>query len=158
MQNYKSPQKTRTSESTREEIMADADLLNDVGVLKGKVNSLETIANKLDVIIERLVDQHDRHIAKVYDDMDKRRMETQDQIREIHERIDMVLEKVQTTEKNVTDKIEKLQACIVAHNAKEKEQLEQILKWKWTIAGGILVLAWLLSHEGGDILARLFIK
>ena len=126
--------------------MADLDLSGDVGILKGKVEALTTIANKLDVIIERLVDQHDRHIAKIYDDMEKRRMETQEQIKEIHDRIDHVLIKVQETERNVSAKIEKLQACIMDHNSKEKEQLDALLRWKWTVAGGILVLAWLFSH------------
>ena len=136
--------------------MADRDLASEVGELKGRVESLATIANKLDVIIERLVDIHDRHITKVYDDMEKRRMENQDQIKEIHDRIDTVLEKVQLTEKNVSAKIETLQKCINEHNSKEKEQLDSLLKWKWQVAGGILVLAWLLSHVGPDTIIKSF--
>ena len=136
--------------------MADTELASDVGVLKGKVEALSTIANKLDVIIERLVDIHDRHITKVYDDMEKRRMETQEQIKEIHDRIDTVLDKVQATEKNVTAKIELLQKCITDHNTKEKEQLDAILKWKWTVAGGILVIAWLFSHVSPDTILKSF--
>ena len=128
----------------------------DVGELKGRVDSLTTIANKLDIIIERLVDQHDRHIAKVYDDMEKRRMETQEQIKEIHDRIDMVLDKVQSTEKNVTEKIEKLQKCILEHNSEEKAQLDSLLRWKWTVAGGIIVVAWLLSHVSPDTILKSF--
>jgi DNA repair exonuclease SbcCD ATPase subunit len=130
------------------------DLINDVGVLKGKVDALATIANKLDVIIERLVDINDRHIVKVYDDMEKRRMENQEQIKEIHERIDDVLDKVQQSEKNVTEKIEKMQKCITEHNNKEKEQLDSLLKWKWQVAGGILVIAWLLSHVEIDTILK----
>ena len=118
---------------------------SEVGELKGRVDALTTIANKLDVIIERLVDQHDRHIAKVYDDMEKRRMETQDQIKEIHDRIDMVLEKVQD-----------IHNCINEHNAKEKEQLDALLRWKWTVAGGIIVIAWLLSHISPDMILKSF--
>ena len=136
--------------------MADRDLASEVGELKGRVDSLATIANKLDVIIERLVDIHDRHITKVYDDMEKRRMENQEQIKEIHDRIDMVLEKVQDTEKNVSAKIEGLQKCINEHNSKEKEQLDAILKWKWTVAGGILVIAWLFSHVSPDTILKSF--
>jgi hemerythrin superfamily protein len=136
--------------------MSDNDLLNDVGVLKGKVDSLTTIANKLDIIMEKMVDLHDRHVTKIYDDMEKRRMETQEQIKEIHARIDTVLEKVQETEKTVSDKIEKLQKCITEHNTKEKEQLDQILKWKWQVAGGILAIAWLLSHVSLDTLLKNF--
>ena len=118
---------------------------SEVGELKGRVDALATIANKLDIIIERLVDQHDRHIAKVYDDMEKRRMETQDQIKEIHDRIDMVLEKVQD-----------IHNCINEHNAKEKEQLDALLRWKWTVAGGIIVIAWLLSHVSPDMIFKSF--
>jgi hemerythrin superfamily protein len=136
--------------------MSDNDLLNDVGVLKGKVDSLTTIANKLDIIMEKMVDLHDRHVTKIYDDMEKRRMETQEQIKEIHARIDTVLEKVQETEKSVSEKIEKLQKCITEHNTKEKEQLDQILKWKWQVAGGILAIAWLLSHVSLDTLLKNF--
>ena len=136
--------------------MADRDLASEVGELTGRVEALATIANKLDVIIERLVDIHDRHITKVYDDMEKRRMENQEQIKEIHDRIDTVLEKVQLTEKNVSAKIENLQKCINEHNSKEKEQLDQILKWKWTVAGGILVLTWLISHVSPDTILKSF--
>ena len=125
--------------------MPDSDLISDVGELKGRVDSLALIAHKLDTIIEKLVDQHDRHIVKVYDDMEKRRMETQDQIKEIHDRIDMVLEKVQD-----------IHNCINEHNAKEKEQLDSLLKWKWTVAGGIIVIAWLLSHVSPDMIFKSF--
>jgi uncharacterized coiled-coil DUF342 family protein len=132
------------------------DLVSDVGELRGKVDSLSSIANKLDTIIERLVDQHDRHIAKIYDDMERRRMETQDQIKEIHERIDTVLEKMESTEERITGKIEKLQNCILQHNKEERQQLDSLLKWKWQMVGGILVMAWLLSHVSFDTIARIF--
>ena len=135
---------------------ADSDLISDVGELRGKVEALSNISNKLDIIIERLVDQHDRHIAKIYDDMESRRVQTQEQIKEIHDRIDTVLDKVQQTEKNVSEKLERLQKCITEHNVKEKEQLDSLLKWKWQVVGGILVLAWLLSHIGPDTLIKAF--
>ena len=134
--------------------MAD-NIINDVGVLKGQVAALTSIATKLDVIIDKLVDQHDRHIAKVYDDMESRRMETEADIKEIHDRIDMVMEKVQTTEKSILSKIEDLRTCIDKHNAKEKETLDKLLQWKWMIVGGIVVVTWLISHVNLDILGHL---
>jgi len=131
--------------------MADS-LINDVGVLKGQVSALTGIASKLDIIIDKLVDQHDRHIAKVYTDMEARRLETEADIKEIHDRIDMVLEKVQTTEKSILEKIDGLHDCINAHNTKEKEQLDKLLQWKWMVAGGIVALSWLISHVKPDTL------
>jgi hypothetical protein len=132
--------------------MAD-NLINDVGVLKGQVSALTGIATKLDVIIDKLVDQHDRHIAKVYTDMEARRLETEADIKEIHDRIDTVLEKVQTTEKSILEKIEGLHACVNAHNAKEKEQLDKLLQWKWMIVGGVIAVSWLISHVKPDTLS-----
>jgi hypothetical protein len=132
--------------------MADNDLINDVGMLKGQVSALSIVASKLDVIMDRIVDQHDRHIAKVYTDMENRRLETEADIKEIHDRIDMVLEKVQTTEKSILEKIESLRDCVTEHNKEEKKQLDQLLQYKWMIAGGILVLSWLISHVKPDTL------
>jgi hypothetical protein len=132
--------------------MADNDLINDVGMLKGQVSALSIVASKLDVIMDRIVDQHDRHIAKVYTDMENRRLETEADIKEIHERIDMVLEKVQTTEKSILEKIESLRDCVTEHNKEEKKQLDQLLQYKWMIAGGIIVLSWLISHVKPDTL------
>ena len=50
------------------------DVQVDIGVLKTQVLTLSALCNKMDVVIEKLVDQHDRHIAKVYADMDQRRI------------------------------------------------------------------------------------
>ena len=72
--------------------MADDDIKVDVGVLKTQVLTLSTLCSKMDQVIEKLVDQHDRHIAKVYDDMENRRLETDADVKEIHDRIDTVLE------------------------------------------------------------------
>lgn len=132
--------------------MAENDLINDVGILKGQVAALGNVASKLDVIMDRIVDQHDRHMTKVYTDMENRRLETEGDIREIHDRIDMVLEKVQTTEKSILEKIESLRDCVTEHNREEKKQLDQLLQYKWMIAGGILVLSWLISHVKPDTL------
>lgn len=134
---------------------ADPDLINDVGMLKGQVQALSSIAGKLDIIIDRLVDQHDRHIAKVYTDMENRRIETEADIKEIHERIDTVLEKLQDSEKSLSQKMDNLRDCITEHNKEERKQLEQLIQWKWMLAGGILVLSWLLAHIKFDTITRL---
>ena len=77
------------------------DLRVDVGVLKNQVLTITELCNKMDQVIEKLVDQHDRHIRKVYEDMESRRKETDADINEIHTRIDTVLEKVQGTEQQI---------------------------------------------------------
>lgn len=126
--------------------MAEEQLKIDVGVLKNQVLTITALCGKMDQVIEKLVDQHDRHIAKVYEDMDKRRVETNADIKEIHERIDDVLDKMQLTQKTLLDEIKALRKEMQDHNSKEKESLDKLLQWKWMVAGGIVVISWLISH------------
>ena len=127
----------------------------DVGVLKSQVSTLTTLCGKMDTVIDKLIEQHDKHIAKVYTDMDNRRKDTESDIKELHSRIDTVLDKMQASEEKLTNKMDELRNCMLNHNREEKDQLDKLLQWKWTVAGGILVLAWLLSHTSLDNLAQL---
>ena len=134
--------------------MADDDLRVDVGILKTQVLTLSAICNKLDQVIEKLVDQHDRHIAKVYTDMDNRRLETEADIKEIHERIDAVLDKVQESELRIMSEIKDLKETMSDHVLASKSQYEKLNQWKWTLAGGIIVITWLLSHSSFDTILK----
>jgi hemerythrin superfamily protein len=127
----------------------------DVGVLKTQVLTLSALCNKMDQVIEKLVDQHDRHLTGVYNDMDKRRLETEDDIREIHNRIDTVLDKMEKSNEKIMDEFKSLRKDMADHNLKEKEALDQLLKWKWMVAGGIIVLSWLISHFNPDTIISL---
>lgn len=122
------------------------DVKVDVGILKTQVLTLSALCNKMDQVIEKLVDQHDRHIAKVYSDMDQRRIETEMDIKEIHERIDTVLDKMQDSNEKIMDEFKALRKEMSDHNKKEKESLDKLLQWKWMVAGGIVALSYLISH------------
>ena len=130
----------------------DDDIRVDVGVLKSQVSTLTTLCGKMDQVIEKLVDQHDRHLVKVYESIDARRKETDMDIKELHERIDVVLDKVQISEKTLLEEIQNLRKDMQEHNTKDRENIEKLLEWKWMIAGGILVISWLLSNVKFDIL------
>jgi len=130
----------------------DDDIRVDVGVLKSQVSTLTTLCGKMDQVIEKLVDQHDRHLVKVYENIDARRKETDMDIKELHERIDIVLDKVQISERTLLEEIQSLRKDMQQHNTKDRENIEQLLQWKWMIVGGILVVSWLLSNVKFDIL------
>jgi hypothetical protein len=132
--------------------MADDDIKVDIGVLKTQVLTLSAICNKMDQVIEKLVDQHDRHIAKVYSDMDARRKEKDDDVKELHDRIDTVLEKMEHSNEKIMDEFKLLREAMTKHNSEEKLALDKLNQWKWMIAGGILVLSWLISHVKPDTL------
>ena len=128
----------------------------DVGVLKQQVSTLTTLCDKMDLLMEKLVDTHDRHIAKVYTDMENRRLETADDVKEIHSRIDTMLSKMQDTELRLMNELRSLRSEMQNHNTKEKESLDKLLQWKWMVAGGIVVLSWLVSHI--EVLTTVFGK
>ena len=132
--------------------MPENDINVDVGVLKTQVLTLSAICSKMDQVIEKLVDQHDRHIAKVYTDMDARRKEKDDDVKELHDRIDTVLEKMEHSNEKIMDEFKLLREAMTKHNSEEKLALDKLNQWKWMIAGGILVLSWLISHVKPDTL------
>jgi chromosome segregation ATPase len=137
--------------------MADdlSEIRVDVGVLKTQVLTLSALCNKMDQVIEKLVDQHDRHLVGVYNDIDKKRLETEDDIKDIHERIDTVLDKMEKSNEKIMDEFKSLRKEMSDHNLKEKEALDQLLKWKWMVAGGIVALSWLISHFNPDTIISL---
>jgi hypothetical protein len=134
--------------------MADDDIRVDVGVLKTQVLTLSSLCNKMDQVIEKLVDQHDRHITKVYNDMDNRRLETDSDVKEIHDRIDTVLDKVQQSELRIMAEIKDLKETMGDHVSASKTQYEKLNQWKWTLAGGIIVVTWLISHSNLDTIVK----
>lgn len=132
----------------------------DVGVLKTQVASITTLCDKMDKVIERLMISQDKIVNQIYDDMDERKKDTTADIKELHSRITTVdrnlSDKIELTERRIMDEIQRLRQDIAIHNQKEDSELKKILEWKWMAAGGILVLAWLLSHVKFDIITKIF--
>jgi seryl-tRNA synthetase len=135
------------------------DIKVDVEVLKRDVDTLTKLCEKMDMVIEKLVDHQSVIIRDVYKDMDKREDDTNQDIKELHSRITStsrdLSDKVETTERRIMEQIEKLSIQIHEHNAKEDNELAKILQWKWTIVGGIIVLSWLTSNIGLDTIVKL---
>jgi hypothetical protein len=104
----------------------------------------------MDSVIDRLMENQQRMATDIYDDMDRRKQETVSDIKELHSRITTVdrnlSDKIELTERRIMDEIKSLSNTIAEHNKKEDSELKKILEWKWMAAGGILVLAWILSH------------
>ena len=109
---------------------------------------------------EKLVDTHDRITNQIYSDMEKRKSDTVADIKELHSRITTVdrnlSDKIELTERRIMDEIKNLREDIESHNKKEDGELKKILEWKWMAAGGIVVLAWIISNIKVEALAKLF--
>jgi hypothetical protein len=84
--------------------------------------------------------------------MEKRRQETDGDIKDLHDRIDTVMDKMQDTESRIMCEIKSLRDDI----KEEKKSIDAILAWKWQIVGGIIAISWLISHSGPDTIGRIF--
>lgn len=136
------------------------ELKVDVEVLKQQVLTLTQLCNKMDTIIEKLIDNNDRLTTQIYQDMDKRKQDTVADIKELHSRITTVdrnvSDKIELTERRIMEEIKSLRDDIAEHNKKEDDELRKIMEWKWMAAGAIVVLAWIMSNVKIEMLSKIF--
>jgi hypothetical protein len=92
--------------------------------------------------------------------MEQRKRDTVEDVKELHSRITTVdrnlSDKIELTERRIMDEIKSLRHTIDEHNKKEDDDLKKIFQWKWMVAGGVVVLAWLISNVNMTVLAKLF--
>jgi acetate kinase len=131
----------------------------DIGVLKTQVTTLTILCDKMDKVIEKLMTNQEKMVEQIYTDMRKREDEKDTDVKELHSRITTISrelsDKVELTERRIMDEIKSLRQDIADHNKKEDGELKKILEWKWMAAGGIVVIAWILSHIKFDLLGNL---
>ena len=138
----------------------DVALKVEVGVLKEKVNTIADLCEKMDRVIEKLADNNTNMVNQIYKDMDKRKEDTVSDIKELHSRITTtdrnLSDKIELTERRIMDEIKSLRDHITEHNQKEDDELKSLMQWKWMVAGGVIVVAWIISNIKLDYLAKLF--
>jgi len=131
----------------------------EVGVLKEKVNTIADLCEKMDRVIEKLADNNTIMVNQIYKDMDKRKEDTVSDIKELHSRITTtdrnLSDKIELTERRIMDEIKSLRDHITEHNQKEDDDMKSMLQWRWMIAGGVVVLAWIISNVKLEFLAKL---
>jgi hypothetical protein len=114
----------------------------------------------MDRVIEKLTDNQTTLTNQIYNDMDKRKEDTVSDIKELHSRITTVdrnlSDKIELTERRIMDEIKSLRDHITEHNEKEDEDIQKLSQWRWMVAGGVIVFAWLVSNVKLEMLGKLF--
>jgi hypothetical protein len=114
----------------------------------------------MDRVIEKLADNQLDLAGQIYQDMDKRKEQTVSDIKELHSRITTVdrnlSDKIELTERRIMDEIKALRECIDQHNEKEEADMLKLSQWRWMVAGGVIVFAWLVTNVKLEMLAKLF--
>ena len=137
----------------------DIEVKIDVEVLKRDVNTITQLCEKMDKVIEKLVDHQGVIINQIYDDMDKRKADTNSDIKELHSRITSTTrelsEKMERSDENIMKELKELNAKIQAHTDNEDRIVEKFLKYKWFLVTGVIVISWLTAHLGPDTILKL---
>ena len=137
----------------------DVALRVEVGVLKEKVSAIADLCEKMDRAIGKLTDNNMAMTNQIYNDMDKRKEDTVSDIKELHSRITTtdrnLSDKIELTERRIMDEIKSLRDHITEHNEKEDGDMKAMLQWRWMIAGGVVVFAWIISNVKLEFLAKL---
>ena len=132
----------------------------EVGVLKEKVNTLADLCEKMDKVIDKLADGQIAMTNQIYNDMEKRKESTAGDIKELHSRITTVdrnlSDKIELTDRRIMDEIKSLRDHITDHNKREDDELQSLSRWKWMVAGGVVVVAWIISNIRLEYLVKLF--
>lgn len=138
----------------------NANIKVDISVLKVQIESITKLCDKMDKVIEKLAENQEKMVNQIYNDMREREDEKDRDVKELHSRITTISrelsDKVELTERRIMDEIKCLRHDIIEHNKKEDSELKKILEWKWMAAGGIVVLAWLLSNIPFDRILNIF--
>ncbi len=143
-----------------------SDLRLDVGLLKKDVETVATLCAKVSVTLDktelildgvvRIITMHEsQHMqhAKVEEEVKSDIMGLRSDIRDLHDAV-LSVRVTQDTAPNQCE-IEQRKA-IEDELASLKESMKDIDRWKWTIMGGIAILAWLIGHVDILGLVRLF--
>ena len=118
----------------------------DVEVLKTQVVTMTSLCTKMDTVIGKLVEQQEKYTAQIYQDMENRRIEKNAEIKEIHDRIDTVIDKVQITELRIMDEIKELRKELLKKNESDSRKVDNLSQSKWMIIGGIIAVAFIISR------------
>lgn len=137
--------------------MADdiTQLKVDTEVLKTQITSICVLCQKMDKIIEKIVDNMDQRTKTVNEDF-----------KEVHNRIDTVLDKVALTEHRIMDEmrscndrfmveLKELRKEVTEKIDDKQESIDSLSEWKWKVAGGVAILSWLISNLDSEIIKRL---
>lgn len=134
----------------------------DVEVLKTQVSTLTKLCEKMDTVIEKLADHQGIIINQIYDDMDRRKQDSDSDIRDLYNKVNDlnkdVSEKIEKSEEKLMDKMSKVYDRISQHADSEEKVINVITKYKWPFLFAVVLISWLTSHASPDTILKLIMK
>jgi hypothetical protein len=145
-------------------------LKKDVTVLASLCQKLDTTIDKMQEIASNLskmislqeqrLELQEKSTKEIESTMEMRRIEHNNDIKELHSRITTVnrelTEKIKESEEKILSEVQSLRQELVKDSDKFSKKIFEIESWKWMVMGGIFVIGWFFSKIFPEII-RFFI-
>ncbi len=128
-------------------------LVDRLDVTIEKLTEVSTSVSQLLAVQETRLEFHEKVQEKLQDLVEKRRQETDDNIKSVYNRIEKVEKDLQGdmehTEDRIIKKIEEMQKASSDQHEKINsgitQRIDRLERWMWTVVGGGVVVMWLLN-------------
>jgi monomeric isocitrate dehydrogenase len=128
-------------------------LVDRLDVTIEKLTEVSTSVSQLLAVQETRLEFHEKVQEKLQDLVEKRRQETDDNIKSVYNRIEKVEKDLQGdmehTEDRIIKKIEEMQKASSDQHEKINngitQRIDRLERWMWTVVGGGFVVMWLLN-------------
>lgn len=147
--------------------MSDQEIKVDIELLKKDVTTMSALLEKFDTTIDKIqeiasnltkmvalqeqrIENHERITSEVQGILEMRRQEHNNNIKDVYNRINTVnkelTDKIEDTEKVILSELQKLRDELTKNKDGIGSRLTHIETWKYGIGIVIIVLAWLASQ------------
>lgn len=148
----------------------------EIELLKKDVAIITTLCGKFDVTIDKMqeiasnlskmislqeqrIENHEKNTKDVQGIIEMRRIEHNNDIKEIHSRITTtnreLTEKIEQTEKKILEELHSMREELVQEKEGFSERLSKIETWRIMFVGGLIVFTWILARADLDKLFKL---
>lgn len=139
--------------SLQKDMAQVGQLVDRLDVTIEKLTEVSTSVAQLLAVQETRLEFHEKVQEKLQDLVEKRRQETDENVKAVYNRIEKVEKDLQNdmehTEDRIIKKIEEMQKSGTEQHEKINkgitERIDRLEKWMWTVLGGGAVLVWLLN-------------
>ena len=122
------------------------NLIIDIEILKTNFDNILKVFERMETSINKIVDQQEKIINQIYNDMNEHKKESKEEVKEL-------TLKIKNTNKETSLKIEEFENRILKEILDIKTDLNQskniidsLNQYKWTIAGIVGFIAWIISN------------
>lgn len=147
--------------------MSDQEIRVDIELLKKDVITMSALLEKFDTTIDKMqeiasslsrmvslqeqrLENQEKITAEVQSVLEMRRQEHNNNIKEVYDRINTVnkdlTDKIQETEKTILDELHKIRIEINKKDESFGDRLGKIETWKYGVGIVVIVLAWLAGQ------------